>query len=58
MGIPFVFIVGFILYVIMRVVVKGFYVVQQNERSVKTIFGRAECLDGVTTIDIPDFVPY
>lgn len=46
---------GFLLYLFIRVVLTGFYVVQQNERAVKTIFGRADCLQGVSTLDIPDF---
>ncbi len=47
--------VGIIVYAIIRCVVQGFYVVQQNERAVKTIFGRAVRLEGATTLDIPDF---
>lgn len=46
---------GLILYLIIRVVATGFYIVNQNERAVKTRFGRAERLKGVTTLDIPDF---
>lgn len=46
---------GIILYVIVRFVIRGFYVVQQNERAVKTVFGRAERIEGATTLDIPDF---
>ena len=48
-------ILGFLLYLFIRVVLTGFYVVQQNERAVKTIFGKADCLHGVSTLDIPDF---
>ncbi len=47
--------IGTVLYIIIRCVVQGFYVVQQNERAVKTVFGRARRLDGITTLDIPDF---
>ncbi|MDQ3099389.1 MAG: SPFH domain-containing protein [bacterium] len=47
--------IGILLYAIIRCVVQGFYVVQQNERAVKTVFGRAQRLHGVTTLDIPDF---
>lgn len=49
------FYIGFLFYVIIRVIIRGFYIVQQNERAVKTTFGRAERIDGMTTIDIPDF---
>lgn len=48
-------IVGFLLYILIRFVVNGFYVVQQNERAVKTRFGRAKRIEGVTTLDIPEF---
>jgi len=37
------------------VVIRGFYVVQQNERAVKTVFGKALRLPNATTMDIPDF---
>jgi regulator of protease activity HflC (stomatin/prohibitin superfamily) len=37
-------IVGFILWFLMRYLVAGIYTVDQNERAVKTIFGRAERL--------------
>lgn len=46
---------GFILYIIVRIIIKGFYVVEQNERAVKTTFGKAERLTGLSTLDIPDF---
>ena len=46
---------GFLLYICIRVIITGFYVVQQNERAVKTVFGKADCLAGVTTLDDPDF---
>lgn len=36
------FAVGFLIWFIVRVLLGGFYTVQQNERAVKTIFGRAE----------------
>lgn len=47
--------VGLICYLFIRLIAKGLYVVQQNERAVKTIFGRAERIEGVSTLDIPDF---
>ena len=36
------FIIGILLYVVFITLIKGFYVVNQNERAVKTVFGRAK----------------
>jgi regulator of protease activity HflC (stomatin/prohibitin superfamily) len=48
------FFIGFFLWFIVRVVVGGIYTVNQNERAVKTSFGRAERLPGnKTTLDDP-----
>ena len=48
------FLVGFFLWFVVRVVVGGIYTVNQNERAVKTSFGRAERLPGgKTTLDDP-----
>ncbi len=48
------FFVGFFLWFIVRVVVGGIFTVDQNERAVKTSFGRAERLPGgKTTLDDP-----
>jgi regulator of protease activity HflC (stomatin/prohibitin superfamily) len=48
------FLIGFFLWFIARVVVGGIYTVDQNERAVKTSFGRAERLPGdKTTLDDP-----
>ncbi|MEK7576536.1 MAG: SPFH domain-containing protein [Patescibacteria group bacterium] len=47
--------IGFVIYFVVRCLVGGLYVVQQNERAVKTRFGRAERLGNGTTLDIPDF---
>jgi len=44
---------GFFLWFIVRCVLSGFYTVEQNERAVKTIFGRAERIEGKTTLDDP-----
>lgn len=44
---------GAIIYFFLRVVLRGFYTVGQNERAVKTVFGRAQRLEGRTTIDLP-----
>jgi regulator of protease activity HflC (stomatin/prohibitin superfamily) len=45
---------GIIFYIILRCVIMGFYVIQQNERGVKLIFGKAERLNG-STLDYPEF---
>src|SRR5450432_1996282 len=48
------FFIGFFLWFIVRVVVGGIFTVNQNERAVKTSFGRAERLPGdKTTLDDP-----
>lgn len=36
------FIIGILLYAVFIMLIKGFYVVNQNERAVKTVFGRAK----------------
>lgn len=46
-------VIGFVLWLIVRVIALGFYTVDQNERAVKTIFGRAERLGKATTSDDP-----
>jgi len=47
-------IIGFFLWFVVRVIVGGIYTVNQNERAVKTSFGRAERLPGdKTTLDDP-----
>ncbi len=50
-----VLVASIIFFIFFRFVVKGLYVVQQNERAVKTVFGRAERIEGATTLDLPDF---
>jgi regulator of protease activity HflC (stomatin/prohibitin superfamily) len=48
------FLIGFFVWFIARVVVGGIYTVNQNERAVKTSFGRAERMPGSkTTLDDP-----
>lgn len=47
--------IGIALYILVRLILKGFYVIQQNERGVKTVFGRADRIPEATTLDIPDF---
>ena len=46
-------ILGFFLWFLIRIVVMGIYTVNQNERAVKTVFGRAERINGRTTLDDP-----
>lgn len=48
------FFIGFFLWFVVRVVMGGIFTVDQNERAVKTSFGRAERLPGgKTTLDDP-----
>ncbi len=42
-------IIGLAIYFFVRCIIFGFYTVDQNERAVKTIFGRADRLDDQTT---------
>jgi regulator of protease activity HflC (stomatin/prohibitin superfamily) len=45
---------GFLLWFFLRIVLTGIYTVDQNERAVKTVFGRADRLpEGKTTLDDP-----
>jgi regulator of protease activity HflC (stomatin/prohibitin superfamily) len=46
-------IIGFAAWFAVRYLAAGFYTVDQNERAVKTIFGRAERLEGATTAADP-----
>ena len=45
--------VGFFAWFIVRYVATGFFTVDQNERAVKTCFGRAERIGTATTLDDP-----
>src|SRR4028118_85968 len=45
--------VGFVAWFLVRYLVAGLYTVDQNERAVKTVFGRAERIPGATTLDDP-----
>src|SRR5271170_6207586 len=49
--------VGFIVYFLARFLATGFYTVNQNERAVKTRFGRAERVGDATTLDDPIAAP-
>lgn len=53
MSIPFGCLVGFIAWFLMRYLIAGLYTVDQNERAVKTSFGRAERIGNQTTLDDP-----
>jgi regulator of protease activity HflC (stomatin/prohibitin superfamily) len=44
---------GFMAWFLVRYLVAGLYTVDQNERAVKTIFGRAERIPNVSTLDTP-----
>lgn len=48
-------ILGIFVYLVIRLIIGGFYVIQQNERGVKTVFGKADRIPNVTTLDIPEF---
>src|SRR5580698_4178605 len=45
--------IGFIAWFLVRYLVGGFYTVNQNERAVKTSFGRAERVGTATTLEDP-----
>jgi regulator of protease activity HflC (stomatin/prohibitin superfamily) len=46
-------VIGFVAWFIIRYGVAGLYIVGQNERAVKTSFGRADRIEGATTLDDP-----
>jgi len=47
------FVIGFILWFLIRYGAAGLFTVDQNERAVKTIFGRADRLRDTTTLSLP-----
>lgn len=53
MSIAFGCLVGFLVWFLMRYLIAGFYTVNQNERAVKTSFGRAQRVGNLRTIDDP-----
>jgi regulator of protease activity HflC (stomatin/prohibitin superfamily) len=46
-------VVGFVAWFVLRYVLTSFYTVDQNQRAVKTIFGRAERVGKAMTVDSP-----
>ena len=53
MGIVTGMVIGFVAWFLVRYLVAGIYTVNQNERAVKTSFGRAERVGEATTLDDP-----
>ena len=45
--------VGFVAWFLVRYLMAGIFTVDQNERAVKTAFGRAERIGDRTTLDDP-----
>lgn len=45
--------IGFVVWFLVRYLLAGFYTVNQDQRAVKTIFGRAERLPAGSTLDDP-----
>jgi regulator of protease activity HflC (stomatin/prohibitin superfamily) len=45
--------IGFVAWFLVRYLLSGFYTVDQNERAVLTSFGRAQRIEGKTTLDDP-----
>jgi regulator of protease activity HflC (stomatin/prohibitin superfamily) len=52
-NIPAGIILGFIAWFLLRYLAGGFYTVDQNERAVKSNFGRADRIPGATTLNDP-----
>lgn len=46
-------VLGFVIWFLVRYGIAGLYTVDQNERAVKTIFGRVERIPGVSTLSLP-----
>ncbi len=46
---------GILIWIGFRLILSGFYVVEQNERGIKTVFGKAQRLGKASTLDNPDF---
>jgi regulator of protease activity HflC (stomatin/prohibitin superfamily) len=54
MGIAFGMMIGAAAWFLLNYLVAGLYTVDQNERAVKTSFGRAQRIDGKSTLDDPE----
>ncbi len=52
-NIPIGILIGFIAWFLLRYLAGGIYTVDQNQRAIKTSFGRAERVPGVTTLNDP-----
>ena len=52
-GIPIGIVIGFVGWFMLRYIVTSFYTVNQNERAVKSSFGRAQRLGPATTLALP-----
>ncbi len=46
-------VLGIIIWFVVRFILTGFFIVDQNQRAVKTVFGRAQRIKGQTTLDDP-----
>jgi regulator of protease activity HflC (stomatin/prohibitin superfamily) len=46
---------GIFLWIVIRFLIRGFYVVEQNERAVKIVFGRAKKFGDITTLHDQEF---
>ena len=46
-------VIGFVAWFLVRYLLAGLFTVDQNERAVKTRFGRAQRIEGRTTLDTP-----
>ncbi len=47
------YVLGLFIYFVLRCIISGFFTIDQNERGVKTVFGRAQRLAGETTASTP-----
>ena len=45
------FVIGALLYLVFKILFRGFYIVNQNERAAKTVFGRAQRIKNAVTDD-------
>jgi regulator of protease activity HflC (stomatin/prohibitin superfamily) len=44
---------GLVAWFVVRIILQGFFTVDQNQRAIKTVFGRAQRIKGKTTLDDP-----